>query len=570
MDKKDYQRIKKHLITKIWGLISVLLIFLSYNLYSQNADRKKPVEVYFRFSADDLQQLYNIQCVSIDKISNDTVWAYTSKECLNKLNIEVEILTAPSKLVIPNMRKEDQIQDEHDWDYYPTYEAYLELMESFETSYPQLCKLHIIGNSVEEREIVMAQISDDLDQVEAEAGLLYTSTMHGDETVGYILMLRLIEYLLENYGSIDKVTNLVNKLDIWINPLANPDGTYASGNHTVYGATRSNANGVDLNRNYPDPEEGDHPDGNAWQPETIAFLDFAEETHLTMSANIHTGAEVVNYPWDTWSRRHADNDWWIYVSRQYADTVHLYAPGGYFDFKNNGITNGYDWYSTSGNRQDFMNYFHHCREFTLEISDTKLPPAESLPDFWDWNYHSLLNYMEQCLFGIQGTVTDSLSGEPVNAGIYIKDHDIDSSNVLTTGVFGAFYRPVYEGIYNVEVKAKGYHTKIIEQLSIVNEEQINLQIKLSEDEEYGIDDQQSPLTFTNILNSGRIRISSRLNQILKVETFLINGKKCESFTFSNAKSVELDISNYEKGIYLCIVTFSDGKVFSEQFIISGR
>ncbi len=34
-----------------------------------------------------------------------------------------------------------------------------------------------------------------------------------------------------------------------------------------------------------------------------------------------------------------------------------------------GITNGAAWYVIDGGRQDYMNFFHQCREFTLEISD---------------------------------------------------------------------------------------------------------------------------------------------------------------------------------------------------------
>ncbi|MBK6966466.1 MAG: hypothetical protein IPH20_21865 [Bacteroidales bacterium] len=66
-------------------------------------------------------------------------------------------------------------------------------------------------------------------------------------------------------------------------------------------ARRYNINGVDLNRNYPDPEDGDHPDGYAWQPETVAFMNFAGQHDFVAAANFHGGVEVVNYPWDTWA-----------------------------------------------------------------------------------------------------------------------------------------------------------------------------------------------------------------------------------------------------------------------------
>ena len=46
-------------------------------------------------------------------------------------------------------------------------------------------------------------------------------------------MLHLIDYLLTNYGTDTRVTNMINNMVIWINPLANPDGTYHGGNNTV-------------------------------------------------------------------------------------------------------------------------------------------------------------------------------------------------------------------------------------------------------------------------------------------------------------------------------------------------
>ncbi|MCK4407849.1 MAG: T9SS type A sorting domain-containing protein, partial [Bacteroidales bacterium] len=285
------------------------------------------------------------------------------------------------------------------------------------------------------------------------------STMHGDETAGYVLMLRLIDYLLSNYGSNDRITDMVDNIEIWINPLANPDGTYAGGNNTVYGATRTNANGVDLNRNYPDPEDGPHPDGNPWQPETIAFMDLAEDHDFVLSCNIHSGIEVCNYPWDTWYPRHADDDWWIFVCREYADSAQFYSPYGYMTALNNGITNGYDWYTIAGGRQDYMTYFHQCREFTLELSDIKILPANQLPAFWDYNYRSFLNYIEQINYGIRGIITDSITGDPIEAEVYIDGHDIDSSWVYSSLPIGNYYRPIYAGTYEITYSAQGYFPK---------------------------------------------------------------------------------------------------------------
>ena len=186
-----------------------------------------------------------------------------------------------------------------------------------------------------------------------------------------------------------------------------------------------------MNRNYPDPSTNQHPDGNMWQPETMAFMDYADRQHFTLSINFHGGAEVINYPWDDWTSAQkvtADNSWWQFVSKEYADTVHHYGPSGYFTSPYpTGYTEGGDWYVITGGRQDCHNYFKHAKEVTAEISTNKTPAANLLPGFFRSNIHSFLNYIEQANYGINGKVYDSVTYAPVAAKVFIASHDVDSS-----------------------------------------------------------------------------------------------------------------------------------------------
>ena len=455
------------------SLLIIACCFLFSIVYTQNNvnDRQlidkifdKKIETYFKFEISSTKQIHKLtKIISIDDIKNKTVYAYANKKEFEKflsLNIDYTILISPGKLIKnPKMLDNINIREITDWDFYPSYEAYESMMYQFETDYPTICKIVNIGTLPSGRKLLVARITDNLLAHENEPEFLYTSTMHGDETAGYILMLRLIDYLLSNYGSNNRITDMIDDNEIWINPLANPDGTYAGGNNTVYGATRNNANGIDLNRNYPDPEDGPHPDGNPWQPETIVFMDFAEDHDFVLSCNIHSGTEVCNYPWDTWYKRHADDDWWIFVCREYADTAQFYSPYGYMTELNNGITNGYDWYTIAGGRQDYMNYFHQCREFTLELSDIKILPPNQLPAFWEYNYRSFLNYIEQINYGIRGIITDSITGNPIEAEVFIDGHDIDSSWVYSSLPIGNYYRLIYAGTYEITYSAQGYFPK---------------------------------------------------------------------------------------------------------------
>jgi len=435
---------------------------------------QKEGEQYFCFYLSDKSVLGELsRLISIDKVGdNGKVYAYANKKEFARFleyNLSYEILPHPGDFAgWLNIKNEVDIRDINEWDFYPTYDAYIDMMYQFAETYPDLCQVFSIGTSIQGREILFAKISDNIGIKENEPQFLYTSSIHGDELTGYVLMLRLIDYLLSNYGSISKVTGLVDNVEIWINPLANPDGTYAGGNNSVNGARRYNANWIDLNRNYADPEDGPHPDGEEWQPETVLFMELAEANHFVSGANLHGGEEVCNYPFDTWSRLAADDDWWQYVCHEYADTVHLYAPDNYMSDFDNGITNGYAWYSISGGRQDYMNYFHQAREFTLEISDTKLLEPELLPALWNYNYRSLLNYMEQSTFGLRGTVKDSVTGWPVRAEVYAVLHELDSSWVYSALPNGNYHRLLHAGNYTIRYTAPGYNTKVIYNVSITN------------------------------------------------------------------------------------------------------
>ncbi|HNV52197.1 MAG TPA: M14 family zinc carboxypeptidase, partial [Tenuifilaceae bacterium] len=340
-------------------LLFTLLIFSCINAYSQHPEK------YFKFIEPNKESINTkiTKLISIDKVVKDTVWAYANlKEFENfqKLGYKIELLTPPSLVATKALNMATDISQMANWDRYPTYAVYREMMKKFETDYPNLCKLDSIGTTVEGRKLYVVKISDNVSDDEAEQEFFYTSTMHGDEVTGYVLMLRLIDYLLSQYNTNTRIKDIVDNMAIYINPNANPDGTYYAGNNTVSGSRRYNANSVDINRNFPDPRAGNHPDGYSWQAETQAMMNFASQHRFTASANFHGGIELANYPWDTWEsieRKHADHNWYYTVSRAYADTAQKYSPAGYFTGEDNGVTHGGDWYVVEGGRQDYMNYW---------------------------------------------------------------------------------------------------------------------------------------------------------------------------------------------------------------------
>ncbi len=468
--------------TKLFFIPVFILLFGFFAQSQDNSNKlfKERGEVFFKFNVDSQKDIHFLtNTISIDDVDGSLVFAYANEKAYSdfrEFGFDYTILDHPGNIENPNMKSSIDLKNINDWDFYPTYEAYVDMMYQFQTDYPNLCQVFTIGQTAQNRELLMARISDNVGIDEGEPQFLYTSTMHGDETTGFVLMLRFIDYLLTNYGSDDRITGLVNNIDIYINPDANPDGTYHGGNNTVNGAQRYNGNNVDINRNFPDPQDGPHPDGEVWQPETLAFMAFAESHHFVMSCNMHGGTEVCNYPWDTWPTLSADDDWWQYVCHEYADTAQLHSPSGYMNGYDDGITNGYAWYEVAGGRQDYMNYIAQKWHRGLRKDIYLQEAASQLPAHWDYNYRSFLNYMEQVQYGVNGTITDANTGDQLVGEVFIENHEADSSWVYS-GVLGGYHRPLYEGTYDITYSAIGYVPQTIN-VTVENRETTLVDVQL--------------------------------------------------------------------------------------------
>ncbi|MFH2143006.1 MAG: M14 family zinc carboxypeptidase [Bacteroidota bacterium] len=472
-------------------IFSILfLLSIVTQVFTQNSELYKAldildrrVEVYIKFEINNPLELQTLtRIISIDNVKGNEVYAYANKKEFDvflDLNYSYQVLTPPSELIL-NPEMYNPSKGIWDFDTYPTYDQYLTMMTTFATNYPNICRLVNVGSTVEGRQLIFAVISDNVNTREAEPRFSYSSSMHGDEVTCYVNMLRLIDYLLDNYGSVSQVTTLVNGMEIWICPLENPDGTYAGGNASVSGATRYNGNGVDLNRNYPDLLGSSHPDGEAWQPETIRMMALADSLHFVASGNFHGGAEVVNYPWDTKAALHADDNWYQFVSNEFADQAQANGPAGYFtSVSSTGITNGYAWYEVDGSRQDWMNYFGRSREICFEVSDTKMPAASTMPIYWAALYPSLLDFMQQASYGIRGIITDGCSGNPMVANVTIQGHDLDNSDVYSELTLGDYYRPIKAGNYTIVVSASGYQTQTFTNISVSDYSVTTLNVTLT-------------------------------------------------------------------------------------------
>ncbi|XP_068085032.1 carboxypeptidase E isoform X2 [Anabrus simplex] len=325
----------------------------------------------------------------------------------------------------------------------------------------------------------------------------YIANMHGNEVLGRELLLKLADYLCEQFlvGDPD-IVRLIELTRIHLLPSMNPDGwqvaTDSGGRDYLTG--RYNNNSVDLNRNFPDLDkimfsnELDHINHNnhllnqvdrlteAIQPETRAVMRLIMQVPFVLSANLHGGDLVANYPYD-YSRSGATSEY----SRTPDDYTFKYLANAYaghhatmarhdrkgcgrdsYNFgKQGGITNGAAWYSVQGGMQDFNYLSSNDFEITLELSCAKYPEESKLEEEWNNNKDALIHFMWQAHIGVKGRVKDQRTGKPIaNAIIHVRNvtegREDDIHHDVRSVHDGDYWRLLTPGSYVITAYREGY------------------------------------------------------------------------------------------------------------------
>ena len=542
---------------RVW-CIGVLLLLGSVALAQNDGWKSLPekyvdITVATRESVNALGELYTIDKVVYNSVAGhyDVRLWLTAEQFDSFLSSGISYQEVASTKGGNDILMAWSYEEMSEWNRYPTYGTYLAMMDTFAHRYPNLCTIDtLLAQTPDYHAILAVHITlPDTSKV-SKPSFFYSSSMHGDETSGFILMLRLIDYILTHYSTDDRVKQIVENVDLWICPLENPDGTYHYSNDTLGPSpisTRANYTGRDLNRIYPWIGQ----ENVTLPPEAAAMVKFFREHQITMSAVMHGGAEVFNYPWDSWTsreRQHADRNWWLYVGRMFASLCQQNSPVGYFEDEQYGVTAGGDWYVILRGRQDYMNYFQHCREVTVEISEDKVPPSDCLPDLWSYCNSSLLSLIIESAYGIQGCVTDAVTGEPVVAQVAVQSHD-DEASVVFSDATGGYHRPIEKGSFKVLYSAEGYKSKTMDvvvqngRATVVN---VALEpLAQSVAQYHQLDVRLYPNPAQNIVN---LKVENSAQESLRVRLMDQQGRLLKEWQM-NGNFQTFDIQEFPSGLY---------------------
>ncbi len=331
----------------------------------------------------------------------------------------------------------------------------------YATAHSDICRLRSLGQSIQGRELWAMLITDNPDEEEDEPEFKYIATIHGDESLGAEMCLYFIDMLLTEYDANNpRIADLIDNTAIWVVPVMNPDG--------MENNSRYNARGYDLNRGFPAyPADFTGtifkgvPLGDAGREREVAhIMRWTAENSFVLGGEFHSGALVVNYPYDDDGRGSVDSptpDDLLFedISRRYS--VHN-PPMWNSPFFPQGITNGAAWYSITGGMEDWNYRYLSCNDVIIEISNIKKPKPSLLPAYWADNSESMLSYLEAVHNGVRGIVTDSATGQPLWAQITVAGN---AHPVFTDPNMGDYYRMLLPGTYDLTFSAGGYLAQTI-------------------------------------------------------------------------------------------------------------
>ena len=323
---------------------------------------------------------------------------------------------------------------------YMTYEQIVALADSLSGAFPSICKKVVLGTSYGGREIAALKISDNAGTDEPEPEILFDAGIHGDEILNSDILIRFARDLCTGYATNPQYNGLINSREIWIYYMVNPDGRV--------NMTRDNLNGVDCNRDcgYMWDATSSSPAPYS-QTETRILRNCLLDNQFVVYTNYHGGTEVIAYPWS-------------YRSSSTPDLPHIDQLAGLYSTKSGYPSlpygQGYNiMYAINGSTKDVQYGCFGNVGWSIETSLAKQPDYSMFMYYYNNNLPAMLEMIKRSGYGVEGMVTDSVTGDPVRATIWVDGfYPVNNDPQV-----GDYHKYILPGTHSIRVTANGYKTK---------------------------------------------------------------------------------------------------------------
>ena len=315
---------------------------------------------------------------------------------------ELDALGLAYTIIISDVQQ--RIDDQHvgqgrTW--YTAYHEYDEIvayLNQLASAYPALAEMIAIGTTIEGRTIWGLRIAAP-DLPPLSPGVFYWADVHAREWITTTVPQYVADHVLANYGVDPDVTDLVNHVELFLVPVANPDGYVFSWlpDERLWRKNRRDSGdghfGVDINRNWgfgwgSDNGSSGYPSSGTYrgpapfsEPETCALRDmFLTHPNIRAHNDIHSYSQLILYPWGFTPELPPDYDAYDAM----AATMHQLIAAVH------GLSYTYGptyttIYSVSGDSCDWTYGVRGVWAFSFELRDTGaygflLPPDQIIPN----------------------------------------------------------------------------------------------------------------------------------------------------------------------------------------------
>jgi len=270
---------------------------------------------------------------------------------------------------------------------YKRFESVNNYLDTIAAVRPDLAAVERIGSSLEGRPIRAIRISNAGPQAPA---FVINGGQHAREWISVMTTTCLADRLVRRAQTDAAVSTLLDQMQVYIVPVANPDGyAYSWDSDRYWRKNRRDGHGVDLNRNYPlafgrkgssnqkaSPiYRGTHPFS---EPESEALRDLVRRLPVELHIDFHSFSQLLLYPWSHTGEAAPDKRRLKAQATAMAGAIKA-THGKKYD-----VIDGASLYPASGTMLDWVYGETQASSFVVELRPRRgdgfvLPPDQIVP-----------------------------------------------------------------------------------------------------------------------------------------------------------------------------------------------
>jgi len=252
---------------------------------------------------------------------------------------------------------------------YRDYEAITGRLRQLAALAPDRVSLHAIGGSIEGRPLWALRIG----RAAGATPMLISGTQHAREWLAAMVTTCVADRLILDYDRDPAIRAFVDRTELWVVPVVNPDGyQYSWSGRRYWRKNRRGDHGVDLNRNFaiawggPGSSRNERAENYRGEyafsePESIAVRDLVKRERIALHVDFHTYGQLVLYPWGYTPTPAPDRDVFAAVGDRIASAIFAAHETRY------ALMPSVDLYPASGTMSDWVYAENAAVSYTIEL-----------------------------------------------------------------------------------------------------------------------------------------------------------------------------------------------------------